>query len=264
VREGTIGEHPIETRSEADHYAFSLMLFLMMSSIALSLVPIVRDQLQQAPFSFSDSQIGLLASVFMLTFSMGAVPAGVAAYLTAGLGAAQVLGNAGGAMAMARWGKPAVIVGSMALMFLATVLVSVVPGVAAVFACVVVAGFLTMALYPAILGSIIEIVPRSNQVGPATGYMTTVGLLGTMFAPWLFGALLDSYGTGEGTSGYLWGYLLLGLFALVGSGAAIAYMSLRRGEASSETAEAGTAGLASIAGDAGTGVGVRTGAEKAR
>jgi MFS family permease len=435
VLDRTTCEYPIETRRGADRYAFSLMLFLLMSSIALSLVPIVRDQLQDAPFSLSDSEIGLLASVFMLMFSVGALPAGVAAarwggptllvggvclaagsvlfalsssypwflvgrflqgaggsaavpvcnaliahtispsyrgralgivgcghglgviaallimpsiqeaggfravflttagiallfaavaaahrevrgrshmggsdstfsgllrtiksvagnrllllifvvnigvlaifvgiltwtpaflhdqraaslavaaYLTAGLGAAQVLGNAGGAMAMARWGKPAVIVGAMALMFLATILVPVVPGVGAVFVCVVVAGFLTMALYPAVLGSIIEIVPRLGQVGPATGYMSVVSLLGTMFAPWLFGALLDSYGTTEGRSGYLWGYLLLGLFALVGTAAAVAYMVLHRRDASATSASPGSAGLVGASGTAGT------------
>jgi MFS family permease len=129
---------------------------------------------------------------------------------------------------MARWGKPAVMAGGMALMFLATVLVPVVPGMAAVFICVVVAGFLTMAVFPAILGSIPDIVPRLDQVGPASGYMMVVGLLGTMLAPWLFGVLLDLHGTTPGTYGYLWGYLLLGFFALIGAIAAVAYMVLSR------------------------------------
>jgi MFS family permease len=425
VPEAMIRGYAVETRRGTDRYALSLMLFLVMSSVALSLVPIVRTQLQEAPFSLSDSQVGLLASVFMLTFSVGALPAGmaasrwggptllvgaaclgmgsilfafassypwflaarflqgaggsaavpvcnsliahtitprhqgralgivgcghglgvvvallvmpsiqkaggyravflatagiallfaiaaashrevrcrshrvggdatfaglvraigsiatnrklllillvnigtmaifvgiltwtpgfladqrgqalaVAAYLTAGLGVAQVVGNACGAMAVARWGKPAVIVAGMTLMFLATAFVPVVPGVVGVFVCVVVAGFLTMALFPAILGSITEIVPRLEQVGPASGYMNVVSLVGTIFAPWLFGVLLDSYGTTKGSSGYLWGYLLLAFFALLGAIAAVSYMIVRRREsAAAVTAGAATA-----------------------
>jgi MFS family permease len=401
----------IETKRQTDVLAMAMMLFLMISSVALSLVPIVREQLQAEPYSLSDSQVGLLASIFMLTFSVGALPAGMAAarwggpamlvgagclvggsvlfalstsypwflvarflqgaggsaampvansiiahtiarryqgralgilgcghglgvvsalvimpsiqeaggyravflttagiaalftgvaalhrvvrsrtrnvagdvgfrsllrgigsiatnrqlllivvanigamavfvgvltwtpsflhdqrgaglalaaYLTAGLGVAQVLGNMTGAMAMARWGKTRVIVGGLALMLVATGLTPIVPGIAAVFVCVTVAGFLTMFLFPAILGSIPEIVPRLEQVGPASGYMNVTSLVGTILAPWIFGAILDSYGTGEGTSGYLWGYLLLAFFAALGTAAAAAYLISRR------------------------------------
>ncbi len=152
----------------------------------------------------------------------------MAAYLTAGLGVAQILGNMAGAAAMSRWGKTFVLVTGMAIMFVATALVPVAPGVVAVFACVTVAGFLTMALFPAILGSIPEIVPRLEQVGAASGYMTTCNLVATLFAPWLFGVLLDSYGTGPGERGYLLGYQLLALFALLGTVAAVLYLLARR------------------------------------
>jgi MFS family permease len=177
-------------------------------------------------------------SVGVLTWTPGflhdqkAASLAMAAYLTAGFGLAQLLGNPSGAAAMARWGKPVVLVVGLALILLITVLIPVVPGMAAVFICVVVVGFLSMVIFPAILGSIADVVPRLDQVGPASGYMTAVGLLGSMLAPWLFGVLLDSYGATEGGSGYLWGYLLLGLFALVGTVAAAIYMVLRRRDAS--------------------------------
>jgi MFS transporter, FSR family, fosmidomycin resistance protein len=152
----------------------------------------------------------------------------VAAYLTAGLGVAQILGNIGGAAAMARWGKPFVLSAGMIVMLIAIALIPFTPWVVAVFACVVVAGFLTMALFPAMLGSIAEVVPRLEQVGPANGFMNLTNLVATLFAPWLFGVLLDAYGTGEGEGGYLWGYLLLALFALLGAIAGVVYVVSRR------------------------------------
>ena len=152
----------------------------------------------------------------------------VAAYLTAGLGVAQILGNAGGAVAMARWGKPFVLAAGMIVMLVATAVLPIAPGIATVFACVVVAGFLTMAVLPPILGSLPEIVPRIEQVGPALGFMNLTNLIATLLAPWLFGALLDAYGTGQGQEGFFWGYQLLALFALVGAIAGVVYATARR------------------------------------
>jgi ACS family hexuronate transporter-like MFS transporter len=152
----------------------------------------------------------------------------VAAFLTAGLGVAQTLGNLVGAAAMARWGKPFVLCAGMVVMFISAALIPLVPGVVAVFACVVVAGFLTMALFPASLGSIAEVVPRLEQVGPANGFLNLGTLVGTILAPWLFGVLLDAYGTSKGERGYLWGYQLLALFALLGAIAATVYAMSRR------------------------------------
>lgn len=152
----------------------------------------------------------------------------VAAYLSAGIGAAQILGNIFGAAAMSRWGKTLVLVVGMAVMLIATVLVPFAPGTAAVFVCVTVAGFLTMAMFPPLMGSIPEVVPRLEQVGPASGYLSTVNLLATLLTPWLFGVLLDSYGTAEGDRGYLFGYQFVALFALVGTLAAVGYAINRR------------------------------------
>ena len=152
----------------------------------------------------------------------------VAAYLTAGIGVAQMLGNVAGAAAMARWGKPFVLLVGMTVMFAATALAPLAPGLGPVIACVVVAGFLTMAVFPAIIGSVPDIVHRPDQVGPATGFLNLTNLVGTMLAPWLFGVLLDAYGTAEGDPGYLSGYLLLALFPLVGTIAAAVFAASRK------------------------------------
>ena len=66
-----------EGRRAGDGLAFCLMLVNVANSIAMSLVPIVRNQLQDE-FSLSGAQIGLLTSVFMLAFGIGSIPAGVA------------------------------------------------------------------------------------------------------------------------------------------------------------------------------------------
>ena len=164
----------------------------------------------------------------------------VAAYLTAGVGVAQMLGNIAGAAAMARWGKAFVLLSGMAVMLVATALAPLVPGFVPVIACVVVAGFLTMAVFPAIMGSVPDIV-RRRQVGAATGFLNLTNLLGTLFAPWVFGVLLDTYGTGPRDEGYLAGYLWLALFPLLGTVAAVIFMATRRSARASAEARAGEA-----------------------
>ena len=147
----------------------------------------------------------------------------VAAYLTAGIGLAQLIGNPLGAASMARWGKPFVLLVSLAVMFVVTALVPAGPGLVLPFVCVTIGGFMTMAIFPAVFGSVPDIVARPEQIGVATGFVNLTNLVGTLFAPWLFGVLLDTYGKGTGTHGYLWGYLLLALFPLLGTIAAVVY-----------------------------------------
>jgi predicted MFS family arabinose efflux permease len=62
----------------ADALALTLMSFLALNAVSLSLVPIVAQQLQDR-FSFSASQIGLLTSAYSLAVSLIAIPAGLAA-----------------------------------------------------------------------------------------------------------------------------------------------------------------------------------------
>ena len=172
--------------------------------------------------------VGILAWTPPFLHDQRGASLAVAAYLTAGVGVAQMVGNIAGAVAMARWGKPVVLLTGMVVMMVSTALVPLVPGFVPVVACVVVAGFLTMVLFPAIIGSVPDIVRRRSQVGAASGFLNLTNLLGTLFAPWIFGVLLDSYGTARGHSGYLAGYLWLTAFPLVGSIAAAVYLSTRR------------------------------------
>ncbi len=171
--------------------------------------------------------VGLLAWTPLFLHDMRGASLSVAAYLTAGVGVAQIVGNLAGAAAMARWGKGFVLSVGMAVMFVATALVPIAPGFVVVFACVTVAGFLTMAVFPAIMGSVPDVVDRPELVGPATGFLNLTNIVGTWFAPWLFGVLLDAYGTAPGQSGYLLGYMLLALFPFLGTLAAVVYMGRR-------------------------------------
>ena len=167
--------------------------------------------------------VGLLAWTPSFLHDQRGASLAVAAYLTAGIGLAQLIGNPVGASAMARWGKVSVLVGSLVLMMVVTALVPVAPGFVLPFACVTIAGFTTMAIFPAIFGSIPGIVARPEQVGVASGFVNLTNLAGTLFAPWLFGVLLDTYGTATGRHGYLLGYLFLALFPLLGTIAAVVY-----------------------------------------
>lgn len=185
--------------------------------------------------------VGILAWTPAFLHDQRGASLAVAAYLTAGIGVAQMIGNVAGAVAMARWGKPFVLLTGMAVMFAATALVAVVPGFALVIVCVVIAGFLTMVLFPAIMGSVPDIVARPEQVGSASGFLNLTNLFGTLLAPWLFGVLLDVYGTATGESGYLSGYFLLALFPFLGTIAAAFYMAARRRRAAGDPARVSAA-----------------------
>jgi MFS family permease len=136
----------------------------------------------------------------------------VAAYLTAGLGLAQLAGNPLGAVATGRWGKKQVIVVSMLLMTVCVGLVPFLPWLWIVFAFVTITGFLTMAYFSPLFGGIAEVVRTTPEAGAATGLIEVFGFIGALVAPWLFGLLLDIT---QGRSGYIAGYLMLaGIAAL--------------------------------------------------
>ena len=90
---------------------------------------------------------------------------------------------------------------TLALTTVATALVPLTPGLVVTFACVTVAGFFAAAMLPALLGAIPEVVAHPDQVGAATGLMSLLTFGGSLLAPWLFGALLDAYGTASGQAG---------------------------------------------------------------
>ncbi|OFW58330.1 MAG: hypothetical protein A2133_01735, partial [Actinobacteria bacterium RBG_16_64_13] len=120
-------------------------------------------------------------------------------YVIAGLGAAQVIGNPLGAVAANRWGKLGVIVGGMIAILVTTVVVGVVPGIPLAAAMVIVAAFFGMFFFPAMLACLPEVVAKPEQVGPATGLNTSMGFVGSLMAPWLFGLILDSGGRSKGS-----------------------------------------------------------------
>ena len=159
---------------------------------------------------------------------------GLAAYLTAGLGVALLLGNPVGAALMARWGKPLTLLAVLAAMTVFTALVPLLPGLIAAFALVLVTTFLTMVLYPPVVGSIPEIVAGPEDVGPAAGFLGITNLIGMVLAPWIFGLLLDAYGGAPGQHGYLAGYLVLAFFPLVGTLAGVVYWRVTRRPAGAE------------------------------
>jgi MFS family permease len=137
---------------------------------------------------------------------------GVSAYLTAGLGLAQLAGNPFGAVAMGRWGKKRVIVACMLLMTACIALVPFLPSLWVVFIFVTITGFLTMAYFSPLFAGIAEVVRTPPEVGAATGLLEVFGFVGALVAPWLFGLLLDLTGA---QTGYVAGYIMLaGIAAL--------------------------------------------------
>lgn len=136
---------------------------------------------------------------------------GVAAYLTTGLAAAQLLGAPSGAAATIRWGRMPVIVGSMVAMSVVTVLVPVVPGRVLVFLMVALVGFFSLAYFSPRFAMIPDVVTRPEHVGPAAGLINALGFITSTVAPWLFGVALDR------GAGYLAGYLVLAAFGTAGA-----------------------------------------------
>jgi MFS family permease len=137
--------------------------------------------------------------------------AGVAAYLTAGLAVAQLVGAPSGAAGAIRWGRMLVITGSMAAMSVVTILIPVVPGRALVFVMVALVGFFSLAYFSPRFAMIPEVVAGSEHVGPAAGLINLLGFGISTLAPWLFGVALD-----QGL-GYLVGYVTLAAFGVAGA-----------------------------------------------
>jgi len=140
---------------------------------------------------------------------------GVAAYLTAGLAVAQLLGAPAGAAVTIRLGRMPVIAGCMLAMTAATVLVPLVPGRFAVFVAVALVGFFSLAYFSPRFAMIPEVVAKPEHVGPASGLINALGFITSTLAPWLFGLALDR------DLGYLTGYLILAAFGAAGAAGVI-------------------------------------------
>ncbi len=154
----------------------------------------------------------------------------ISLYLLAGLGAAQVIGNPIGAWATARWGKFAVILLSMVPMVIVTAVVGVVPGAALTFVMVLLAGFFSMSYFPPMLSYMPEVVDKPWQVGPATGLNTALGFGGSMLFPYFFGLILK--GGGHTKLWYNVAYLMLAVFAALGTASMVFFSRRKKGQAS--------------------------------
>jgi predicted MFS family arabinose efflux permease len=175
--------------------------------------------------------VGLAISVGAVVWTPGflqshySISGSVSAYMTAGLGAAQVVGVPVGAAVARRWGQLFVIGGCIAMMTLLIVLIPLVPGVGAVIFVVTALGFFSMAYFSPLLALVPQVVQRLEEIGPATG-ITALGFIGSLLAPWLFGMLLDS------GRGYLSAYLMLTAFGVVGLASTALFGLLTRGRRS--------------------------------
>jgi MFS family permease len=108
-----------------------------------------------------------------------------------------------------------VILLSMIPMVIVTAVVGIVPGVALTFIMVLLAGFFSMSYFPPMLSYMPEVVSKPWQVGPATGLNTALGFGGSMLFPYFFGLILK--GGGHTQTWYLVAYLMLAVFAALGT-----------------------------------------------
>ncbi len=155
-------------------------------------------------------------------------------YLMAGLGVAQFFGSLLGPSAASRWGRYAVIMGSIAVLTIVPVAVGFVPGVPLIFLMAILTGFFSLFLSPSVLSFLPLVVSEPRQVGPATGINTVMGFAGGgLLAPWIFGLLLDA--GGQTRNSYVIGYLTLAAFGIV----ALAGMAFFRQERIRSASSAG-------------------------
>jgi len=201
--QGPVRELPAESSETASFGAQGRLLGATLANYRVWLLGL---------FNASSIAIGTAVMVwtpdFLVTRHGSSV--GVAAYLTAGLAVAQLVGAPSGAAGAARLGRMVVITGSMLAMSFATVLVPVVPGRASVFVMVALVGFFSFAYFSPRFAMIPEVVGKPEHVGPATGLGNLLGYGISMLAPWLFGVVLDR------GLGYFWAYLVLAAFGLAG------------------------------------------------
>jgi MFS transporter, ACS family, hexuronate transporter len=208
-----LGQRPVRRHAPAEEpQAFSILLrrtARLVLDRRLLLLAVVN-------IGCSGIIVGLVAWTPSFIHDMRGASVAVAAYVSAGIGVAQIVGNMLGARVMARWGKGAIYVASLAAMAISAALIPFAPGLGTALFFILVAGFFSMAVFPAILGGVPDTVEHTDDVGPATGLLNLTNMVGTLLAPWLFGVLLDRFGTGPEQSGFRSGYLLLALFALIG------------------------------------------------
>lgn len=152
----------------------------------------------------------------------------VAAYVTAGIGVALMLGNPSGAFAMRRVGLGGSMTVGLAGMTVACALVPFSPGIALACLAVLATAVLAGTVMPPSLAAVAVVTTGPEALGAATGVIGLGNSAGAMVAPWIFGVLLDTYGTAPGESGYTAGYLVLAAYGVVGAVAALVFTLLKR------------------------------------
>ena len=204
IAQGAVRALPVETAEATSLRAMGRML----GAVALN-----RNVLLLGLFNAASLAVGTGVLIWTPDFLSAHYGSGadVAAYLTAGLAVAQVLGAPAGAAVALRWGRMPVIVGAMVAMTVATALVPIVPGRILVFLMVALVGFFSLAYFSPRFAVIPEVVARPEHVGPAAGLINLLGFGLSTFAPWLFGLALDR------GRGYPTGYLVLAAFGAAGA-----------------------------------------------
>jgi predicted MFS family arabinose efflux permease len=172
--------------------------------------------------------VGVLTWTPQFLHDMHGASLAIAAYLTAAIGLSQAFGNPAGAASMTRWSRNRVLVVGLGLLVGTTALIPVWPGIVATFIAVIATTFVAGAMLPPSLAIVADVVHGNEAVGAATGLIGLLNVVGSMLAPWVFGVLLDTYGTAPGDSGYTAGYAMLAAFAVAGFAASVAYAVLRR------------------------------------
>lgn len=154
-----------------------------------------------------------------------------AAYLSASLGVAQIIGNPLGAVVMHRWSKTGVLIAGLLLTVVVLLLVPVGLGLVVTLAAVLAVVMLTGAVLPPSLAIIGDVAHGNEAMGATTGLVGLLNVIGSIIAPWAFGALLDAMGTAPGDAGYTAGYWMLAGFALAGALGTVAYVLVSRRQA---------------------------------
>jgi sugar phosphate permease len=86
----------------------------------------------------------------------------------------------------------------------------------------------TGAVLPPSLAMVADVAHGNEAMGATTGLIGLFNLIGSMIAPWAFGALLDALGTAPGDAGYTAGFAMLAGFSLAGALGTVGYVFLRR------------------------------------
>ncbi len=102
---------------------------------------------------------------------------------------------------MVRWGKVRMFLASLVLTAAVTVVVPAGLSMGLALAGVLIAILLTAAVFPATLAMVGDVASTSESLGATTGLIGLSNLIGSMVAPWAFGALLDAFETAPGATG---------------------------------------------------------------